>query len=117
MLVRLTIGGLPEGSIVGVWAADPDSAPSLDASYHIKGPAERMPDLATFPNAAVVCARGGRAVATLGRPCHGYSSSVENYTEPAHFHVRAWLPDGRVSRTWSFKSAGHCAPEPRASKT
>lgn len=103
--MRVRVSNLPPGSVCAVWAADPLSAPTLDASYHIKGKVERMPDPKTFPNIAVrKCDERGQLVTTLANPLHGYASRQGKYRLPPHVHLRCWL-DGTTSRTFTFALA------------
>ena len=103
--MRVKVSNLPPGSVCAVWAADPLSAPTLDASYHIKGKVERMPDPKTFLNIAVrKCDQHGQLVAMLATPLHGYASRQGKYRLPPHVHLRCWHA-GNTSRTFTFALA------------
>ena len=100
--------GVPARAVCALWAADPSSKTTLDASYHIRGPIERMPDPASFENMTIVQAdEEGRLKAVLEHPLHGYSSRQEHYDEPPHVHMRWWY-DGVAAPTFSYAlSCGH----------
>ena len=100
--MRIKVRGVPTGAICALWAADPFSAPRLSDSYHTHGKTERMPSAATFENFAVARADDrGRVRVCLAHPLHGYASSLEGYSEPAHVHMR-WWDRGITSPTFSY---------------